>query len=136
MTDSLIDARLIGAVVERSLVVRLEDTGARWGSGRVPVFATPCMIGEMECAAAEVVEPLLPEGYQTVGSLVNVRHLAATPVGGRVTSRAVLTGVEGRKLSYRVEAYDDAGLIGEGVHERYIIEEARFLAKAATRLRE
>ncbi len=134
MSEINIDARLIGASAERALVVGPDDTAWHWGSGRVQVFATPFMIAQMECAAADVVEPLLPPGYQTVGSLVNVRHLAATPLGGRVTARAVLTGVEGRKLSYRVEAYDDAGLVGEGEHERYIVEEARFVAKASARL--
>lgn len=134
MAEIIIDAHLIGAAAERSLVVGPDDTAWHWGSGRVQVFATPYMVAQMECAAADIVEPLLPPGYQTVGSLVNVRHLAATPVGGHVRARAVLTGIEGRKLTYRVEAYDDAGLIGEGEHERYIVEEARFMAKAAGRL--
>mgnify|MGYP001040327928 CR=1 FL=1 len=131
--EQLLDGRYVGVSAERSLVVGLDDTASHWGSGRVPVFATPYLIAQMECAAADIVEPVLPEGYQTVGSLVNVRHLAATPVGRRVRARATLTAIEGRKLTYHVEAYDEAGLIGEGEHERYIVHVERFLAKAATR---
>lgn len=133
MSDVTLDAKYIGITAERSLVVSNEDTAAHWGSGRVVVFATPYMIALMEGAAVDAVEPLLPEGYQTVGSLVNVRHLAATPVGHRVTARAVLTAIDGRKLTFRVQAHDEAGLIGEGEHERYIVDVARFMAKAATR---
>jgi fluoroacetyl-CoA thioesterase len=133
MPDITLDAKHIGATAERSLVVRDEDTAAHWGSGQLVVFATPYMIALMEGAAVDAVEPRLPEGYQTVGSLVNVRHLAATPVGRRVTARAVLTAIDGRKLTFRVEAHDNVGPIGEGEHERYIIDVARFMAKAAAR---
>jgi predicted thioesterase len=133
MSDTILDAQHLGAAAERSVVVRDEDTAARWGSGGILVYATPNMIALMEGAAVDAVDPLLPAGYQTVGSLVNVRHLAATPVGRRVTARAVLTAIAGRKLTFRVEARDESGPIGEGEHERYIVDVARFMAKAAAR---
>ena len=129
---TLVDQHL-GATAERTLVVGADDTAAHWGSGSLLVFATPYMIALMEGAAVDAVDSRLPEGYQTVGTLVNVRHLAATPVGRRVTARALLTAIDGRKLTFHVEARDEAGLIGEGEHERYIIDVARFMAKAAAR---
>ncbi len=133
MSETLLDATHIGASAESSLIVSEQDTAARWGSGRVHVFATPFLIALMEGAAVDAVERLLPEGYQTVGTLVNVRHLAATPVGRRVTARAVLTSIDGHRLTFHVEAHDEAGLIGEGDHERHIVDVARFMAKAAAR---
>jgi len=123
----------VGAVAERSLVVVEEHTAARWGSGALQVFSTPHMLALMEGAAVDAVGPLLPQGYQTVGSQAHISHLAATPIGRKVTARAELTAVDGRKLTFRVEAYDDAGKIGEGEHQRYIIDVARFMEKAQSR---
>lgn len=122
-----------GARGEWGLTVAEEHTAVEWGSGGLKVFATPVMIGLMEGAAVRAVDPLLPEGYQTVGTHVDVAHLAATPVGGQVTAQAELTGVDGRKLSFRVQAHDRLGLIGEGTHERVVIEVARFLQRAQAR---
>jgi predicted thioesterase len=128
------DEPMIGAVGERTLTVTEEHTAARWGSGSLAVLATPAMIALMEGAAVAAVDAALPKGYATVGTRLDVRHLAATPLGGTATARARLTTVDGRRLTFAVEAWDDAGPIGEGEHERYIIDVARFLARAANRL--
>jgi predicted thioesterase len=89
------------------------------------------MVALMENAALSTVDPHLGEGFATVGLSLNVKHIAATPVGMEVTARAELVSIEGRKLTFRVEAYDDQEKIGEGTHERYIIELSKFLEKTA-----
>ena len=122
-----------GLAGERSLTVGEEQTAAHWGSGELYVFATPHMIGMMEQTAVSVVDPLLPDGFQTVGIVVDIRHLAPTPVGSRVTARAELVEIDGRKLTFRVEASDETGRIGEGTHQRFIIEMESFMQKAARR---
>lgn len=129
----MFDTIEVGAVGERSLIVAEEHTAARWGSGLLKVFSTPQMVALMEGAAVDAVDPLLPAGYQTVGIHLHVDHLAATPIGQKVTARARLLAVDGRKLVFRVEAFDDAGRIGEGEHQRFIVEVARFMDKAAAR---
>ncbi len=122
-----------GATAERSLIVAEEHTAARWGSGALRVFSTPHMVALMEGAAVDAVDHFLPEGYQTVGVHLHVDHLAATPVGQKVTARARLLAVDGRRLVFRVEAFDDVGLIGEGEHQRFIIDVSRFMQKAQAR---
>lgn len=123
----------IGATGERSLVVEREHTSARWVDGPLLVFSTPEMIAQMEWAAVDAVDPLLPPGYRTVGTHLDISHIAATPLGSQVTARAELIEIDGRKLTFRVEARDQVGKIGEGKHERVIIEMERFLQKAASR---
>jgi len=123
----------VGATAERSLVVGEEHTAARWGSGALKVFATPQMLALMEGAAVDAIDPLLPQGYQTVGIQATISHLAATPMGLKVTARAGLVAVDGRKLTFRVVAHDEVGKIGEGEHQRYIVEVARFMEKAGAR---
>jgi predicted thioesterase len=110
-------------------VVGPTDTAAHFGSGGVQVLATPVMIGLMEYAAVAALENLLPPTAQTVGVHVDVRHLAATPVGMKVTAHAELLKVDGRKLTFRVWVEDEKEKVGEGTHERAIIDVARFLAK-------
>ena len=122
-----------GVSEERTLVVGNEHTAARWGSGSLRVLATPHMIALMEASAVQAVDHRLQEGYATVGSRVDIRHLAPTPVGAQVTARAELVEVDGLKLTFRVEAHDGAGEIGSGIHERHIIDVARFLTKADAR---
>ena len=99
-------------------------------SGTVGVFATPALVGLMESAAVAAVEPHLLPGETTVGTVVNVRHLAATPPGMEVWAEAVLREVEGRRMLFDVSAYDEREKIGEGVHERFVILRERFMAKA------
>jgi fluoroacetyl-CoA thioesterase len=118
-----------------TLVVAEEHTAARFGAGGVHVFGTPMMIGLMENAAFSAIQPLLPEGQSSVGTRVNVTHLAATPIGMQVTATAELIEVEGRRLLFRVEARDEQELIGEGQHERFIITLDRFLSRIEAKAR-
>ncbi len=109
------------------------DTASHWGSGGLPVFSTPSLVGLMESAAFVALAGHLSPGQTTVGGHIDVRHLAATPVGMQVRAKAELTAVEGRKLVFRIQAWDEVELIGEADHDRFVIDEARFLAKAAAK---
>ena len=108
------------------IVVGTRDTAPHIGSGKIKVLATPVMVTLMEEAALHAVEGLLPDGQQTVGIRLDITHTAATPVGMRVTARAELIKVDGRRLTFRVAAEDEKELIGEGVHERIIVNVERF----------
>ena len=105
------------------------NTASVWGSGGLPVYATPAMIALMEGAALSAAEPLLPPEWTTVGTELNVKHLSATPKGMKVSAKAELLAVEGRALSFRVEAFDESGKIGEGAHNRFIVDKEKFMAK-------
>ena len=111
---------------EAGLVVSGEHTAPRVGSGAIAVLATPVMINLMEAAALAAVERFLPPGYQSLGTVLNVRHIAATPVGMRVTAVATLEKVDGRTLAFRVEAHDERELIGDGTHERVVVNVEKF----------
>ncbi|MDF2839915.1 MAG: thioesterase family protein [Clostridia bacterium] len=119
----------IGMKAEIEVVVEQQHTAMAFGSGGVKVLATPMMIGLMEKAALKAVDEHLGEGFATVGTMVNIKHLTATPVNMKARAVAVLTKIEGRKLSFDIEAYDEIEKIGEGTHERYIIEVAKFLKR-------
>ena len=108
------------------LVVGEEHTAPRIGSGKVRVLATPVMINLIEAAALAAIEHLLPPGYQSLGTLLDVRHIAATPVGMRVSAKAVVVGVEGRTIRFEVSARDEKELIGQGKHERVVVNVAKF----------
>ena len=112
------------------IVVGTRDTAPHVGSGKIKVLATPVMVSLMEEAALNAVEGLLPPGHQTVGTRLDITHVAATPVGLRVTARAELTRVEGRRLTFRVWAEDEHERIGEGTHERIVVEVSRFDRRA------
>lgn len=114
---------------KQSIVVTKEQTAQALGSGLLPVFATPAMIALMEHTAAESVEPMLEEGSGTVGTLVNVKHLSATPVGMEVTCETELVEIDRKRLVFSVKAYDAAGVVGEGTHERFIIDNEKFMAR-------
>ncbi|TAK50585.1 MAG: thioesterase [Betaproteobacteria bacterium] len=111
---------------QAELVVGEEHTAPRIGSGKVHVLATPVMINLIEAAALAAFEHLLPAGCQSLGTHLDVRHIAATPVGMRVTADAEVIAVEGRSIRFRVEARDERELIGDGVHERVVVNVARF----------
>jgi len=111
-----------------TLVVE-SNTAAAVGSGLVPVFATPYMIALMENSAVNAVTDHLEPGQGTVGTHLNVSHEAATPIGMKVWAEALLTEVDGKRLVFEVTAYDDAGVIGRGSHERFIINTEKFMAK-------
>lgn len=104
-----------------------------WGSGGVDVLATPQMIGWMEQAAVQAVDPHLPDGHCTVGGHVDVRHVAATLPGETVVIEARLVEVAGRRLVFALTAHDRAGLVGEGTHTRYVVRLAEFMARATAR---
>jgi fluoroacetyl-CoA thioesterase len=106
--------------------VGVEQTAPSIGSGKVPVLATPVMINVIEAAALAAVEHLLPPGYQSLGIHLDVRHFAATPIGMHVEATAELVAVEGRTLSFKVEARDDKEPIGGGTHDRVVVNVARF----------
>jgi predicted thioesterase len=114
---------LRGAV---EIVVGNEHTAPHVGSGRVPVLATPVVINLLEAAALAAVEHLLPPGHQSLGTELNVRHFAATPVGMRVQAEAEVVAVDGRTLKFRVSARDEREPISDGTHERVIVNVARF----------
>jgi fluoroacetyl-CoA thioesterase len=118
-----------GLTGESTTTVVHENTAAYVGAGGVEVFATPMMIALMEQAAWQSVTNNLDPGYVTVGTSVNVRHLAATPIGQHVRAIAELMQIDGRRLVFKVEAYDENQKIGEGQHERFIVNLDRFLKK-------
>jgi len=112
-------------------IVNEENTARKFGSGSIDVYATPAMVGLIEHAALNAVDPLLPEGFSTVGIDLNVKHLAATPIGLKVRAVAELMEIDGRRLVFRVEAFDEKEKIGEGTHQRYIVQLDKFMAKNA-----
>ncbi len=124
----------IGKKGRAEAVVTPENTAQAAGSGLVPVFATPWMVALMENAAVQAVQSALGEDEGTVGTRLEVTHDAATPIGMRVWAEAELTAVDGRKLTFAVSAYDEAGKIGGGTHERFIIKPDKFLSRAQAKL--
>jgi predicted thioesterase len=116
----------VGRTGAAEVVVAEEHTAPFVGSGRVRVLATPVMINLMEAAALDAVERLLPPGHQSLGIRLDVRHYAATPVGMHVRVTAELIKVDGRTLDFRVEARDDREPIGDGLHQRVVVNVARF----------
>ena len=124
----------IGMKGEVSTLVEREDTAAQVGSGNLLVYATPCMAALMEGAACEAIAQALPEGQTTVGTLLSIEHLSATPVGLEVRAEAEVTAVEGKRITFSLRAFDEAGEIGRAVHERFIIKTERFLEKCYDKL--
>ena len=118
----------------KEITVTNENTAKTMGSGTLDVFATPAMIALMENTAYESVASELEEGSGTVGTALNVKHVAATPVGMKVTCETELIKVDGRALTFSVKAFDEKGLIGEGEHERFIVFNEKFQAKADAKL--
>ncbi len=119
-----------GLVGKAKSLVTDEDTAERWGSGLVPVFGTPSLVGLMEKAAVQALDGYLPAEQTSVGGRMDVRHLAPTPVGMHVYARAELLEIEGRRLLFRIEAWDNVEQIGEATHERFVIELEPFVTKA------
>lgn len=123
---SLVLSIALGTVGSKSITVNEEHTAPFVGSGRVRVLATPIMINLFEAAALAAIEHLLPEGHQSLGTHLDITHVAATPVGMQVTARAEVIDVSGRIVKFRVSARDQRDLIGEGVHDRVIVNVAKF----------
>jgi len=126
---SLTDGIMPGLIGTAQVEVNETNTAIAYGSGGISVFATPAMIGLMEKAALSSVDPLLPEGYTTVGIKVDVEHVAATPVGGNVRAQSKLLQIDGRRLVFDVQAHDDMRMVGRGTHERFIIQADKFLQR-------
>ncbi len=120
-----------GLVGEIEIVVQPQDTADALGNKGVPVLATPRLLGLIEDAGIRAVQAHLPPGAGTVGTRIDIKHLAATPVGMRVRARATLREVDGRRYVYDVEAHDEVEKVAEGTHERFQINQARFLERVA-----
>jgi predicted thioesterase len=116
------------------IVVGSRDTAAHVGSGAVQVLATPVVINLFESAALRAIEHLLPAGYQSLGTRLEVRHIAATPVGMKVSASARVTRVDGRTVHFALEAHDERELIADGMHERVIVNVAKFDARVQKKL--
>ena len=123
----------VGMTGEAFTTVERADTAYEVGSGDLLVYATPCMVALMEGAACEAISPL-PEGKTSVGTEISVYHKAATPVGMDIRAEAEVTAVEGNTITFRVAAYDEAGLIGDGTHKRVIVSSQRFLDRVYSKL--
>ncbi|BDF68092.1 thioesterase family protein [Pseudoflavonifractor phocaeensis] len=120
----------IGLTGRAETTVVQENTAAAVGSGLLPVFATPMMVALMENAAVNALIGHLDEGEGSVGTHMDISHDSATPIGLKVWAKAQLTAVDGRALTFSVTAYDEAGPIGKGVHQRFIIQNEKFMGKA------
>lgn len=124
----------VGMKGEVMTLAEREDTAREVGSGDLLVYATPCMVALMEGAACEAIADALPDTQTTVGTLLNIEHTSATPVGLEVRAEAVVTAVEGKVITFAVTAYDEAGEIGKGTHKRVIVNSQKFLEKAYNKL--
>lgn len=130
----LLEKIALGMKEEQEFVVEEEYTADHVGSGSLRVLATPSMIGFMERVARDLLERNLPDGYSSVGVWVDVRHLAATPVEARVRVSCEVIEIAGRKVDFRVDAWDEHEKIGEGRHQRVAIELSRFLQRLQAKL--
>lgn len=115
---------------KQTVTVTHEQTAAFYGSGALEVFATPAMVALLEETAWKSVQPYLEPGQGTVGTRVDVRHLAPTPLGGKVTCESELVEIDRRRLVFKVEVFDEKTKVGDGLHERFVIQNDKFLAAA------
>ena len=123
-----------GLVGEARVMVDATNLASAFGTNAVEVYATPALVALIENAAIKAVDHLLPSGSSTVGTHLDLRHLAATPPGLEVWARAELVEVEGRRLKFKVEAFDPSEKIGEGTHERFIVDLGRLIARAQAKV--
>lgn len=121
--------QLKGLCHSETLVVRYEDTAAVYGSGSLEVFATPAMIALMEKTCLESVNDKIGEGNTTVGIAVNIKHLKASPVGAVIRCDAKLIEVDRKRLVFEVQCFEGDTLIGEGIHERFVVDSEKFMGK-------
>lgn len=119
----------VGLTAEKSVTVREDLTASSMGSGGLDVYATPAMIALMEAAAVAALDPNLTEGKASVGIEINIEHLAATPVGEQVRARAEITAIEGKRVFFSIQAWDEKEIIGSGTHVRYVIDVERFMSR-------
>lgn len=118
-----------------SEIVVKEKTAEQVGSGDTAVYATPAMIALVEKTAVSVLEGCLEDGKTTVGTMINAKHLAATPVGMKVECECVLTELDGRRLAFEFKVHDECGLVAEGTHERFIVSKESFSKRAEEKLK-
>ena len=124
----------VGMKGEAWTEVEKEDTAQIVGSGSLLVYATPCMVALMEGAACEAIAEALGEDQTTVGTMLNIEHISATPVGLEVHAEAEVTAVDGKVITFEVKAFDEVGEIGHGTHKRVIVNSQKFLDKAYMKL--
>ena len=124
----------IGLTNEKSVAVTIENTAIAMGSGTLRVFATPSMIALIEGCCAESVEDRLGEGITSVGTKVEVEHLAASPIGASILCKSKLVACDGRRLDFEVEVFDNNGLIGKGTHTRFTVDAEKFVSKTYAKL--
>ena len=120
----------VGLTNEKSVAVSIENTAVAMGSGTLRVFATPALIALCEGCCAESVEDLLGEGITSVGVKVEIEHLAASPIGASILCKCKLVAVDGRRLDFEAEVYDNKQLIGKGKHTRFTVNAEKFVEKA------
>jgi fluoroacetyl-CoA thioesterase len=125
----------VGTFGEATLLVADEHTAARVGSGKIGVLATPVMINVIEAAALRACESLLPEGHQSLGTHLDISHIAATPVGMGIVARATVTAVDGRQVKFAIEVRDERDVIGEGTHERVVVNVDKFDLRVQEKIR-
>ena len=119
----------------REVTVTNQNTARALGSGGLDVYATPAMIADLEFCAAASVHPLLPEGSSTVGTRIDIKHLAATPIGMRVRCETELIEIDRSRLVFLCRVFDEAGLIGEGTQERFIVDNEKFMEKTQQKIK-
>lgn len=120
---------LVGTKYEKKMIVTEDDLASRWGSGKARVYATPCMIAFMELTSTECIDQFLEEGQITVGTMVNIRHIKASPLGSTIICKCEITEVNNKAVNLIVECYQDDILIGSGTHGRYIVDKEKFESK-------
>lgn len=125
----------VGISGTAEIIVSENELAVTVGSGSLEVFATPCMVALMEKSACNCLSGYIADDFTTVGTEINVRHLSATPAGMKVTATATLTEVNGREFVFDVKAYDEAGLIGEGVHKRFCVNSEIFTQKTYSKIK-
>jgi predicted thioesterase len=131
----MLDKIQIGLSSIIETVTMPKDSAINYNSGELDIFATPAMIALMECTAKNAVDLHLPMSCTTVGTRLDVKHMAATPIGMKVKFTAELIKVEDRRLVFKIEAYDEVEKIGEGIHERYIVEKDKFMNKINNKIK-
>ncbi|MDE6671973.1 MAG: thioesterase family protein [Ruminococcus sp.] len=125
----------VGITGTAEIIVSENELAVTVGSGSLEVFATPCMVALMEKSACNCLSGYIGDDFTTVGTEINVRHLSATPVGMKVYAEAVLTEINGRELVFDVKAFDEAGIIGEGVHKRFGVNSEIFTQKTYSKIK-
>ena len=124
----------IGMKGTAETTVERQDTAYEVGSGDLLVYATPCMVALMEGAACNAIADAIPEGKTSVGTMLNISHIAATPVGMDARAEAEVTEVDGSTITFQITAYDESGKIGEGTHKRAVITTQKFLDRVYAKL--